>query len=156
MMRTNRLRQVASPRGNKSHAGAVGVARGPTCQPMMKMMATRLRVDVGISGFGFITYSALKNNKLSSCQWRASASPKGSFFFCTACTGPCSCCLKSATKDFPRQLNWGTSRLSQIMPSHGHARACTAETSLSCRGCRMQAFRLGKLIAQLAVVVSAG
>ena len=56
------------------------MARGPTCQPMMKMMATRLRVDVGISGFGFITYSTLKNNKLPSCQWRASASPKGSFF----------------------------------------------------------------------------
>ena len=40
------------------------MARGPTCQPMMKMMATRLRVDVRISGFGFITYSTLKNNKL--------------------------------------------------------------------------------------------
>ena len=48
---------------------------GATWQPMMKMMATRLRVDVGMSVLGFVTYSTLKNNKLSSCQWRASASP---------------------------------------------------------------------------------
>ena len=62
----------------------------------------------------------------------------------------------NAPKQTSRRPNWGTSRLSQIIPSHGHVRACTAEMSLSCRGCRMQTFRLGKLIAQLAVVASTG